>query len=471
MDTPTLAKAMGNVPGVDYSAYTEPFNNAMTQAGATTFLRAAHFIAQMGHESGGLRWLEEIHDGSNYEGRKDLGNIRPGDGRRFKGRGIVQVTGRYNYGRFSQWAHGKGLVNSPAFFVDNPAQVASPRWAFLVAAWYWSAERPNLNAQADADNLDAVTRSINGGTNGLADRRQRLARAKQLGDAILPTKGGTVGLNYYTVDPHATLLTSSYTAGRNGKTINCIYRHHMAGNLNLQQCVNLWDTNNNASAHYTVNSTGGIGQAVYDSNTAWATGNTEGNQRGISIEHANITRRVGGSDSNKGSWNISDATIINGARLAAALCLYYKLGRPVYGKNIKDHRDVRQTFCPGHLANGGMYHQKWMREAQSFYDKLVAKSVNQDGTPKATGGGSQSGATNTGKNTKPTKGDALSAQAEKRIELILDQLAGPEKDKAGNYKFTGWPQLGNKTIVDNAAEQDKRIAALEKAVAALKGDK
>ena len=173
MDAVTLAKAMGNVPGVDYAAYTEPFNNAMEQAGATTFLRAAHFIAQMGHESGGLRWLEEIHDGSNYEGRKDLGNTAPGDGRRFKGRGIVQLTGRYNYGRFGKWAHGNGLVNSPTFFVDNPAQVASPRWAFLVAAWYWSAERPNLNAQADADNLDAVTRSINGGTNGLADRRQR----------------------------------------------------------------------------------------------------------------------------------------------------------------------------------------------------------------------------------------------------------------------------------------------------------
>lgn len=470
MDAKTLSRVMGNVPGVDYAAYLEPFNKAMTQAGATTFLRAAHFIAQMGHESGGLRWLEEIHDGSNYEGRKDLGNTVTGDGRRFKGRGIVQVTGRYNYGRFSQWANSKGLVNSPTFFVDNPAQVASPRWAFLVAAWYWSAERPNLNAQADADNLDAVTRSINGGINGLADRRQRLARAKQLGDAILPTKGGTVGLNYYKVEPHATLLTRSYTPGRNGKTINCIYRHHMAGNLNLQQCVNLWNTSG-TSAHYTVNSTGGIGQAVYDSNVAWATGNTEGNQRGISIEHANVTRRVGGSDSNKGSWNISDATIINGARLAAALCLYYKLGRPVYGKNIKDHRDVRQTFCPGHLANGGMYHRKWMNEAQSFYDKLVAKSVKPDGTPKAAGGGSQSGAKNTGKNTKPTKGDALSAQAEKRIELILDQLAGPEKDKAGNYRFTGWPQLGGKTIVDNAVEQNKRIAALEKAVAALKGDK
>lgn len=457
MDTSTLAKAMGNVPGVDYAAYTEPFNNAMTQAGATTFLRAAHFIAQMGHESGSLKYLEEIHDGSNYEGRKDLGNTVPGDGRRFKGRGIVQVTGRYNYGRFSQWAHGKGLVNSPTFFVDNPTQVASPRWAFLVAAWYWSAERPNLNAQADADNLDAVTRSINGGTNGLADRRQRLARAKQLGDAILPTKGGTVGFNYYTVEPHATQLTKSYNTGRSGSKIQYVTRHHMAGNLNLASCVNLWN-NSGTSAHYTVNSTGGVGQAVYDSNTAWSNGNWNSNLVSVSIEHANTSTN---------GYPISDATIIAGARWAAALCLYYKLGRPVFGKNIRDHKEFNSTACPMHLANGGKYHQKWMSEAQSFYDKLVSKSVNPDGTPKAAGGGSQSGATN----TETSKGDALSAQAEKRIELILDQLAGPEKDKAGNYKFTGWPQLGDKTIVDNAVDQNKRIAALEKTVAALKGDK
>ncbi|WP_312982420.1 N-acetylmuramoyl-L-alanine amidase [Corynebacterium sp.] len=449
---------MGNVPGVDYAAYTEPFNNAMTQAGATTFLRAAHFIAQMGHESGGLRWLEEIHDGSNYEGRNDLGNTVAGDGRRFKGRGIVQVTGRYNYGRFSQWAHGKGLVNSPTFFVDNPAQVASPRWSFLVAAWYWSAERPSLNAQADADSLDAVTRSINGGTNGLADRRQRLARAKTLGDAILPTKGGTVGFNYYTVEPHATQLTSSYNTGRGGKKIEYVTRHHMAANWNLARCVALWNTSQ-TSAHYTINGTGGVGQAVYDSNTAWSNGYPATNQVSISIEHANSALAP--------AWTISDATIIAGARWAAALCLYYKLGRPVFGKNIRDHKEFNSTSCPMHLANGGKYHQKWMNEAQSFYDKLVAKSVNPDGTPKAAGGGSQSGATN----TETPKGDALSAQAEKRIELILDQLAGPEKDAAGNYKFTGWPQLGNLTIVDNAVEQNKCIADLEKTVAALKGDK
>lgn len=472
MDLATLKKITGNRGGVPYEAYLPHLNQALRDANCTTVLRVAHFMGQVLHESGSLVYLREIHDGSNYEGRLDIGNTQPGDGKRFRGRGVIQLTGRHWATEFSKWAHSKGMVSVPNYFVINPEKMEQPEWAFRTASFYWTVARPQMNSLCDKDDLIGVTKAVNGATRGLEDRRQYYQKAKALGSKILPSgaytgTGGTVGLNYYTVEPHATLLTRSYTSGRNGKTINCIYRHHMAGNLNLQQCVNLWNTNNNASAHYTVNSTGGIGQAVYDSNTAWATGNTDGNQRGISIEHANITRQVGGSDSNKGSWNISDATIINGARLAAALCLYYKLGRPVYGKNIKDHRDVRQTFCPGHLANGGQYHQKWMNEAQSFYDKLVAKSVNADGTPKAAGGGSQSGATN----TESSKGDALSAQAEKRIELILDQLAGPEKDAAGNYKFTGWPQLGDRTIVDNAVDQNKRIADLEKTVAALKGDK
>ena len=425
MDANTLSKAMGGTLSLArYQELLPHFNAAMIEAGAITPLRAAHFCSQVGHESGGLYYFREIHDGSNYEGRTDLGNTQSGDGRRFRGRGIIQLTGRYWATEFSKWAYSKGLVSSSIYFVDNPEQMETDKWGCKTASFYWTVARPGLNALCDADDVLGVTKAINGGTNGLADRRARLATCKALGAALLPdtttTGGGTVGLNYYTVEPHATKLTSSYTAGRNGKTINCIYRHHMAGNLNLAQCVALWNTSG-TSAHYTVNATGGIGQAVYDSNTAWATGNTEGNDRGISIEHANSTGRVNNSDTNPASWNMTDATIIGGARLAAALCLYYKLGRPVYGKNIKDHRDVRQTFCPGHLANGGMYHQKWMNEAQRFYDCLVNKSVNPDGTPK--------GGTETVK-----KEDTLSTQT----ELILDQLVGFKKGDNGLPTFEGW---------------------------------
>lgn len=456
MDLATLKAISGNRSGVPYEKYLPHLNQALLDANCTTFLRVAHFMAQVLHESGSFVYLREIHDGSNYEGRRDLGNTQPGDGRRFRGRGIIQLTGRHWATEFSKWAHSKGMVNSPTYFVDNPEKMEQPEWAFRTASFYWTVARPGLNGLCDRDDFVAVTKAVNGGTNGLADRKAYLSRAKGQGQKILPTgttpKEATMGLDYYNVKPHATILTKSYTAGRAGQTINCIYRHHMAGNLNLQQCVNLWNTSG-TSAHYTVNSTGGIGQAVYDSNTAWATGNTIGNQRGISIEHANITRQVNGNDRDPGSWNISNATITNGARLAAALCLYYKLGRPVYGKNIKDHRDVRQTFCPGHLAKGGKYHDQWMREAQSFYDKLVAGTVNPDGTPKK-GTSPKPTATETSKKDDP--------MILKTIRLILDQFAGPDRNKAGLPKFTGWPQLGNKTLVDAVAEIRTDIKTLIK---------
>lgn len=478
MDAATLKAVMGNRSGVDFAAEVAGCNEALALVGATTVLRAAHFLAQVGHESAGLYYTEEIASGSAYEWRSDLGNTQSGDGVRFKGRSFVQVTGRYNYRLMSRWAHSKGLVPTATYFVDNPTHLAAAKYRWLGPVWYFTTQRPGWKAAADRDDVVAVTKMVNGGTNGLADRKAYLARAKAQGSKILPTANKTGGyvstrkLNYYTVEPDATLLTKSFTPGRAGKTINCIYRHHMAGNLNLQQCVNLWNTSG-TSAHYTVNSTGGVGQAVWDSNTAWATGHTDGNQRGISIEHANITRQINGSDYDKGSWNISDATIIGGARLAAALCLFYKLGRPVYGKNIKDHRDVRQTFCPGHLANGGMYHKKWMDEAQSFYDKLVAKSVHPDGTPK----------TGTAPTAPATKEDSMTPAQEKllrevhyqllnkwpqlgnqtlvdAVARLSDQVYGYEKDEKGNYKYSGWPGIdgnGGKTLIEAVAEIQKAV--------------
>ena len=391
MDAATLSKAMGGaLPLSRYQALLPAFTQAMRDAGITTVERAAHWCAQLGHESGGLRWMEEIASGAAYEGRRDLGNTVRGDGVRYKGRGPIQVTGRHNYTQVSRWAHDRGMVPTVTYFVDNPAQLASDRYGFIGPVWYWTAARPQLNSLADRGDVVGVTRAINGGTNGLQDRQARYNRCKAIGKALLPTEAGPTKntsyvasrkLDYYNVEPDATLLTTSFTPGRAGHKIEAIYRHHMAANWNLSQCVQTWNQKG-TSAHYTVNATGGVGQAVYDSNTAHATGNNRGNQRGISIEHANSTAQVNGRDDDPRSWNMTEATIIGGARLAAALCLYYGLGRPVYGKNIKDHRDVRATFCPGHLSNGWQYHRKWMNEAQSFYDKLVAKSVYPDGTPK-----------------------------------------------------------------------------------------
>ncbi len=187
----SLADVMGNAVSKDrYRALFPALRDAMVACGATTVERAAMWLAQIGHESGGLRWMEEIADGSAYEGRADLGNVQPGDGRRFKGRGPIQVTGRHNYGECSRWAHAKGLVPSPTFFVDQPQQLASDRYGFIGVVWYWTAARPTINAMADRRDLEGVTRAINGGLNGIDDRRTRYCRALGMGARITPTDGG-----------------------------------------------------------------------------------------------------------------------------------------------------------------------------------------------------------------------------------------------------------------------------------------
>jgi predicted chitinase len=149
---------------------------AMREHGITTTARAWMWLAQIGHESVSLRYLEEIASGSAYEGRTDLGNIYPGDGVRFKGRGPIQITGRFNYTEAAR-ALGLDLVN-------NPRIAAQPQHAFRVSAWWW--KKHGLNEISDRGDVTAATRRINGGTNGLADRQSRYARCKGLGTAVLP---------------------------------------------------------------------------------------------------------------------------------------------------------------------------------------------------------------------------------------------------------------------------------------------
>lgn len=144
-------------------------NVALPRAGILeTSLRLAHFLAQLAHESGGFRYMEEIASGSAYEGRGDLGNTYPGDGKRFKGRGPIQCTGRANYRRF-------GIILG-IDIETHPDIAAVPSIGMQLACAYWTDR--NLNAKADADDLIGITRAINGGTNGLDDRRQRLGQAK-----------------------------------------------------------------------------------------------------------------------------------------------------------------------------------------------------------------------------------------------------------------------------------------------------
>lgn len=151
----------------------------------TNVNRIAMWLAQVGHESAGFNATEEYASGAAYEGRADLGNTQPGDGVRFKGRSWIQITGRNNYTAFSRWCSGKGLVLSPTEFVDNPKRLAELRWAGIGAAWYWTVARSDINTLSDRQDLETVTRRINGGTNGLADRRDRYNRALLQGDALL----------------------------------------------------------------------------------------------------------------------------------------------------------------------------------------------------------------------------------------------------------------------------------------------
>lgn len=153
--------------------------------GADTPKRRAMWFAQVGHESAGLRYQEEIASGAAYEGRcHDLGNCHPGDGVRFKGRDFVQVTGRANYTELSQWAFDNGLVPSRTFFVDEPHALATDKYAFVGTTWYWTTQRP-MNDAADAGDLEKATRYINGGTNGIEDRRKRYQTAMALGDQLM----------------------------------------------------------------------------------------------------------------------------------------------------------------------------------------------------------------------------------------------------------------------------------------------
>ena len=110
--------------------------------------RQAAFLAQVGHESGQLRYSEEIASGKAYEGRKDLGNTNPGDGVKYKGRGLIQVTGRANYKIFDEWLHKNNYLTINQSIIDNPELVSSnPEIAVLSAFWYWDLHK--LNQLAD----------------------------------------------------------------------------------------------------------------------------------------------------------------------------------------------------------------------------------------------------------------------------------------------------------------------------------
>lgn len=234
--------------------------------------------------------------------------------------------------------------------------------------------------------------------------------------------------DYFKVEPdRVALLGRNQNIGRGGRKIRYITRHHTAGVLNADQINAVW-RDRPASAHYLIDPNGIVSQHVWDANTAWSNANSVSNQESITIEHSN-------SAGPAQDWPINPVTVDEGARWAAALCLYYGLGRPAFGTNIRDHREFTSTSCPYHLANGGKYHARYMQVAGDHYDWMVREKAGQ--------------------NTPPEEGPLMALTDAEQHELlwktreIWDQLRGIDGK--------GWPQLGTNadgqalTLVDGVA--------------------
>ena len=145
--------------GVDELA---DLNHCLTQFNINTSQRMRHFLAQIAHESGGLRWFKELASGDAYEGRADLGNTQKGDGRRFKGAGAIQLTGRSNYQAFSNHIKDPNVMQGCDYVAE--------KYPFTSAGYWWYLN--NMNALCDRPDVtvEMVTRRVNGGINGLSDR-------------------------------------------------------------------------------------------------------------------------------------------------------------------------------------------------------------------------------------------------------------------------------------------------------------
>jgi predicted chitinase len=136
-----------------------------------TAKRIAMWLAQIGEESGGFVYTEEIAKNGRYAP--------------YIGRTWIQITWESNYAAFGQWAADQGLIDDPNYFVNNPAALADAKWAAIGPAWYWTVARPTINSLCDQGDIVGVTQLINGGQNGIDDRRARYSQAIALGDELL----------------------------------------------------------------------------------------------------------------------------------------------------------------------------------------------------------------------------------------------------------------------------------------------
>lgn len=150
--------------------YAHWLNVYCTKYEIDTPLRLAAFLAQISHESGRFVYVEEIASGRFYEDRKDLGNTQKGDGVRYKGKGLIQITGRANYTELAK--------DTDVDFVSYPELLKEPEFAVMSACWFW--DKRKLNALADEERFRDITRKINGGYHGLEDREKLYTKCKRL---------------------------------------------------------------------------------------------------------------------------------------------------------------------------------------------------------------------------------------------------------------------------------------------------
>lgn len=180
MLTERQLEAIYPLAGQRAGIFVQPLNDAMARWEIDHPKRIAAFLAQVGHESGQLRYLKELGS-DHYLSRYDIGSLAlrlgntpeaDGDGQRYRGRGLIQVTGRNNYQACSRALFGDERL------LAQPQMLEQPRWACESAAWFWHSR--GLNGLADRGEFNRITRHINGGLNGLEDRLAIWARAREV---------------------------------------------------------------------------------------------------------------------------------------------------------------------------------------------------------------------------------------------------------------------------------------------------